>query len=117
MIALCKHVHEDPSLQAFTRRCLLWAYVLADPSDGHTTTIAGGQVQTTAACIAAALAGVRIVGTVGLVPNRDGTAGGHIRLEYTEDTPAVRRLALLAAHKWQAGLVELGAVTPTETVQ
>jgi hypothetical protein len=100
----------------FTRRCVLWTYLLADPSTGATATVAGG-CEHTERLTAAIVSGFLVVGIAGLVPNLDGTASGRLAVEVLDHTTAVRRLALRAALTWEAELIGQGAVTPAATLQ
>ncbi len=105
---------DSAKIARFKRYCLSWEYVLANPRDGHVTTIAGGQPQSEAACLAVAPFGIRIVGLVGIVPIEDRLPTGVLYLDAEPDT---MRLAKLGAHQWEAGLIERGDVTPDCGIQ
>jgi len=117
MTAALYPVLQAPRFPAFTRRCVLWTYLLADACDGALATIAGEPEDTDSRCTAAILSGFLMVGVAGVIPRLDGTTSGRLAVEFLDHTPAVRRLALLAAHRWEADLIGQGAVTPAETLQ
>jgi hypothetical protein len=105
-------------LDDFKTRCLVWAYVLADPRNGETDIIEGNRRDTEPAVeLAALLRGMRVIGVVGIVPREDDDTGGTVALELLAPTDSwMLHVATIAVHRWECKLTERGVVTPAGTV-